>query len=65
MNANLNTEIEQTHQYKIGYHTAMDEVRYIVDNLMREQEKTELGIAIQGVLNKVSIRVKALEVEQG
>lgn len=62
---NINTEIEHTPQYKIGYHSAMDQVRHIVEVLMREQDKTELGIAIAGTLNKVSNRVKALEVEQG
>ena len=60
-----NFEIEQTPHYKIGYHSAMDQVRHIVEVLMREQDKTELGIAIAGTLNKVTNRVKALEVEQG
>jgi hypothetical protein len=62
---NNNIEIQQTREYKIGYHSAMEEVRHIVEVLMREQDKTELGIAIAGTLNKVSNRVKALEVEQG
>lgn len=62
---NNNIEIQQTHEYKIGYHSAMEEVRHIVEVLMREQDRTELGIAIAGTLNKVSNRVKALEVEQG
>ena len=62
---NNNTEIEQTENYRIGYHSAMEQVRYIVEVLMREQDKTELGIAITGTLNKVSNRVKALEIEQG
>lgn len=62
---NNNIEIQQTHEYKIGYHSAMEEVRHIVEVLMREQDRTELGIAIVGTLNKVSNRVKALEVEQG
>ena len=62
---NNNIEVEQTEQYRIGYHSAMEQVRYIVEVLMREQDKTELGIAITGTLNKVSNRVKALEIEQG
>lgn len=62
---NNNIEIQQTREYKIGYHSAMEEVRHIVEVLLREQDRTELGIAIAGTLNKVSNRVKALEVEQG
>jgi len=62
---NNNIEVEQTEQYRIGYHSAMEQVRYIVEVLTREQDKTELGIAITGTLNKVSNRVKALEIEQG
>lgn len=63
MNTN---EIKNNKQYSIGYHTAMEQVRYIVEALIREQDdKTESGIAITGTLNKVCNRVKALEVEQG
>ena len=61
-----NDKNDKPQVYMNGYFDALDEARQIVDILQREQDtKTEIGISITGILNKVNNRIKALQVEQG
>jgi len=60
---------EHSKQYKIGYCSALDDVRGIVDYLSKEltegfDQQEVPDFSLNRVLDKINHRVKALQVEQ-